>query len=121
MEIIRNGMMRNFGVDNYDEAMSVVYTTIDNEDWDWGRERMNSVWRSWREHRRVSRCYSLMLSCLWDMLSIDRAQNLRNINAGGGQGQVGLYSGRSNRCSRLTKAEKLHATCFSEASQSGSE
>lgn len=57
IEIIRNGMMRTFGVDWHDEGMAVVYTIIDNEAWDWGREEMNTLWRSWREHRQVSRCY----------------------------------------------------------------
>ena len=57
LDIIMSGMMRTFGVDYYDEGMAVVYTTLDNEAWDWGREEMNMLWRSWREHRRVSRCF----------------------------------------------------------------
>ena len=108
-------MMRTFGVDNYDEAMAVVYTTIDNEDWDWGREKMNALWRSWREHRRVSSCSSL----------IPPARELLTGHRTYGALLLVVVRARSVILSTVQpllgtdNSEKLHAICFSEASWSG--
>ncbi|SLM40222.1 hypothetical protein LPUS_10967 [Lasallia pustulata] len=87
IEIIRNGMMRTFGVDWHDEGMAVVYTIIDNEAWDWGREEMNTLWRSWREHR----------------------QNIRSGVAFGGQGQRNYMQNASQGQASQVQNEPAHA------------
>lgn len=83
--IIRMSMMRSFGLDHYDEAMGVVYTTLDDETWDWNQDEMNSHWRSWREHRNVSNYPIRVLPCPFDILHIEKA----HIVADGSEGQVG--------------------------------
>ncbi|KAI4127866.1 MAG: hypothetical protein LQ347_004420 [Umbilicaria vellea] len=65
--VIMRAMIRHFEIDYYRESMEVVYVIIDDESWDWGDERMNAFWRSWRER--------------------SQAQMARSIGAGGGEGR----------------------------------